>query len=57
MAKANAPSISASDQEEIRALVMRGQKTWNRQDMKASAEHTLQALWKALDQAEDLIQN
>ena len=38
MAKANAPSISASDQEEIKAVVMRGQETWNRHDMKAWAE-------------------
>ena len=38
MAKATAPSISASDQEEIRAVVMRGQEIWNRHDMKAWAE-------------------
>jgi uncharacterized protein (TIGR02246 family) len=46
MAKANAPSISASDQEEIRAVVMRGQETWNRHDMKAWAERlTDEADW------------
>jgi hypothetical protein len=46
MAKANAPSISALDQEEIRAMVMRGQETWNRHDMKAWAERlTDEADW------------
>jgi uncharacterized protein (TIGR02246 family) len=45
MANANA-LISASDQEEIRALVMRGQETWNRHDMKAWAERlTDEADW------------
>jgi uncharacterized protein (TIGR02246 family) len=46
MAKANAPSITASDQEEIRAVVMRGQETWNRHDIKAWAERlTDEADW------------
>jgi uncharacterized protein (TIGR02246 family) len=46
MAKANAPSIGASDQEEIRAMVMAGQEAWNRHDMKAWAERlTDEADW------------
>ena len=46
MAKANVPSLGASDQEEIRALVMRSQETWNRHDMKAWAERlTDEADW------------
>jgi uncharacterized protein (TIGR02246 family) len=46
MAKSNVPSVGASDQDEIRALVMRGQETWNRHDMKAWAERlTDEADW------------
>ena len=46
MAKANTPSISASDQEEILAVVMRGQEAWNRHDMKAWTERlTDEADW------------
>jgi uncharacterized protein (TIGR02246 family) len=46
MAKANTPTINASDEEEIRAMVMGGQETWNRHDMKAWAERlTDEADW------------
>jgi uncharacterized protein (TIGR02246 family) len=37
MAKANAPSVSASDQEEIRNVALGFFEAWNRHDMKAFA--------------------